>query len=695
MCSPMGLRPGKCRCAKVSLITVAGIISKGLTTCRPWRASVSVKSRPATIGTPRVAKSPGAARWRADTRECEDPGQGRGSGPNLAHRSHRDRSTTRGAAHWTFPMVGCHRRAVMRRVEVGRVLAGTYRIVRAVASGGMSAIYEATHSRLPGRYAIKVLSSELPEESSGRARFEREARVTALLRHPNIVEVIDFGTTEDGLPYLVMEYIDGPDLGDLLNAGGPLSPARTALLVHQIASALSAAHERGVVHRDLKPSNVMVCRLPHNTELVKVVDFGISKVRGATVELTARDVVLGTPRYMAPEQLLGRVGAINPATDQFALAAMSYELLTGTPAFPGDDLAAVGYQILHRDPVGLEQPTGWARQCGAVLAKGLAKRASDRYEDVLAFARAFELAAVGIDSVSAAEWTLPATGSTPPVRTTPEPTLSILASEPLLPTRTVARPTRRWPAAVLGAMVVAGTAAAALAVQRLREEGPSPTKAMTTSTPPAWQTYWSTQLRSADRPPKAAGATALVSPNSGQSGSHLTSSASSPPGETIPSRPISPRTRNTAASVWSSLRRRRSPAELMAQPSANGLVRGEPVTFSTLMVMNGALANSFSNYAHRPGRGDSTALVKTCAFGLAKRKPAENQGNKVEGTLAITLQVKGGRGHVAGIRALYGGDAEFVRCFAQHDTSLQGEFEVPGSPDTTVQVEWDYRLGWF
>jgi hypothetical protein len=150
------------------------------------------------------------------------------------------------------------------------------------------------------------------------------------------------------------------------------------------------------------------------------------------------------------------------------------------------------------------------------------------------------------------------------------------------------------------------------------------------------------------------------------------------------------------ARVWRSGRRSSPPPpKLESSPSTAKPGGTGPVTFSKLMETNEPLASAFSDFAHAKGRSDRAALVKRCALGLAKRKPEESQGNKVEGAVAITLRVSGGKARVTDIKALRGGDEEFAQCYQETATSLHGEFEVAGSPDTTVDLEWDYRFGWY
>ena len=194
-------------------------------------------------------------------------------------------------------------------LAVGQVI-GTYGIVRKVGAGGMGEIYEVSHSRLAGRYAMKVLRAEAAAASEALLRFQREAKVTSALQHPNIVQVIDFSTTEGGQPYLVMEFLDGPELAQVMKGSKPLPLPRIVSYVKQIASGLMAAHEHDVVHRDLKPQNIFVLKVAgSDQELVKIVDFGISKISAVTATITSASTVMGTAQYMSPEQALGRIDA--------------------------------------------------------------------------------------------------------------------------------------------------------------------------------------------------------------------------------------------------------------------------------------------------------------------------------------------------------------------------------------------------
>jgi eukaryotic-like serine/threonine-protein kinase len=287
-------------------------------------------------------------------------------------------------------------------LAVGQVI-GTYAIVRRVGAGGMGEIYEVSHSRLAGRYAMKVLRPEVAATPEALARFQREAKVTSALQHPNIVHVIDFSTIEDGSPYLVMEFLDGPELLQVMKRSGPLRIPQVVSYVKQIASGLTAAHEHGVVHRDLKPQNIFVLKVKGNDqELIKIVDFGISKINAMTATITSASTVIGTAQYMSPEQARGLIDEIDAKSDQFSLALIVYEMLTGQTAFQGDNVSSVVYQIVHEEPRGLGDPDGPIPPLvAAVLKRALAKDKERRFPTVKAFADALEGAATAPSDASA------------------------------------------------------------------------------------------------------------------------------------------------------------------------------------------------------------------------------------------------------------------------------------------------------
>jgi serine/threonine-protein kinase len=280
-------------------------------------------------------------------------------------------------------------------LTVGSVLQETYRIVRRIGRGGMGEVYEATHARLSGRYAIKVLLGEIGSSEEVLARFRREAEVTSSLRHPNIVQVIDFNRTLQGDPYLVMEFLEGRELSAELEAEPRQPLARVAEILRQTVSGLTAAHNRGIVHRDLKPENLFLADVEGEEQrLVKILDFGISKVKEATTRLTRESAIMGTAHYMAPEQALGEVDRIDVRSDQFSLACIAYEMLSGREPFWGDSLPAVIYQVVHKDPAPLESVNPEVPPAVAeVIRRAMAKDPAARFPTVREFHAAFVAAA--------------------------------------------------------------------------------------------------------------------------------------------------------------------------------------------------------------------------------------------------------------------------------------------------------------
>jgi serine/threonine-protein kinase len=277
---------------------------------------------------------------------------------------------------------------------VGAVLQDSYRVTRRIGRGGMGAVYEGTQLRLSKRVAIKVLARELSSNEEALARFRREAEVTSQLGHPHIVQVNDFGTTSSGEPYLVMEFLEGEDLDQRIRKARRMSLPTTANIIKQIASALSSTHARGIVHRDLKPANVFLMEIEGEADFVKIVDFGISKVRAASLRLTNASAVMGTPNYMSPEQASGQVDDVDHRTDQWSLACICYEMLAGRGPFLGDTIHSLLYQVVNQQPPQLSTlVAGLPLEVEKVIARGLAKAKADRFPTINAFSRAFAAAA--------------------------------------------------------------------------------------------------------------------------------------------------------------------------------------------------------------------------------------------------------------------------------------------------------------
>ncbi|HET6283546.1 MAG TPA: serine/threonine-protein kinase [Polyangia bacterium] len=290
-------------------------------------------------------------------------------------------------------------------LQAGTTLGGTYTIGRTIGAGGMGEVYEARHARLAGRYAVKVIRADLVAlDPITVQRFQREAEVMSSLRHPNIVQIIDFDVASDGSPFIVMEYLEGSDLQARIAQRGPMPVSEVLVIAEQVASALAAAHERGVVHRDLKPANIFMVPLPvavqgQPSEFIKVLDFGISKVKSAGT-LTGEPRILGTPHYMAPEQARAKSDDIDGRADQFALASIAYELLSGRKAFPGDTIEGVLYSVIYEQPVSIVPVVG--ELIDAVLRTALSKERSGRYPSVSAFVGALRAAAARTGNLPAA-----------------------------------------------------------------------------------------------------------------------------------------------------------------------------------------------------------------------------------------------------------------------------------------------------
>jgi serine/threonine-protein kinase len=216
----------------------------------------------------------------------------------------------------------------------GAVVAGRYRIVRRLGQGGMGIVFVAEHTALERQVALKVLAPDLARHETLVTRFVREARAASKIGHHHIVNVLDFGRTDEDAPFIVMELLAGLDLGRTLHRDGAFPLARAAGVTRQLCAAMGAAHAKGVVHRDLKPENVFLC----DGDVVKVLDFGLARFADAQ-PLTQAGMVFGTPEYMAPEQARGE--RVDQRADVYAVGCILYEMLTGTVPYAGADAATV------------------------------------------------------------------------------------------------------------------------------------------------------------------------------------------------------------------------------------------------------------------------------------------------------------------------------------------------------------------
>jgi serine/threonine-protein kinase len=364
--------------------------------------------------------------------------------------------------------------------RVGNVIAGKYRLEGFLSRGGMGAVYRATHVMLGKPCVVKVIRPDLVTSPELVRRFLREARAAAGLSHPNIVIVFDLGEAEDGTLYIAMELVQGRSLHDVIRQEGRMAPSRTVHLLRQVASALAQAHRQHIVHRDLKPQNLMVTRDSEGRETVKLLDFGIAKTFDENTELTATGLMLGTPQYMAPEQVMG--GAIDHRTDLYALGVILYQMLIGEVPFTATSAPALLMKHVNdvpdppsrrrpdlRIPAGLE----------AIALRCLAKDPARRFQSADEFGAALERAVADEASEAATirlgdAATIPMSrpseshATTAPARVA-TPAAPAAVTPPAVPGgAAVQEPSTRWraPAGGIAAIVVVGLLAWALGLFR-------------------------------------------------------------------------------------------------------------------------------------------------------------------------------------------------------------------------------------
>jgi serine/threonine protein kinase len=287
---------------------------------------------------------------------------------------------------------------------LGRVVDHRYRVLHRLGSGGMGVVYQVEHVQLGKVAAMKVLHADGAKDREVVRRFRLEAQSVSQLSHPNIVQTFDFGQW-DGSLFLIMEYVKGEDLGALLAREGPMPFPRSAKLFIQVCSALTEAHDNGIIHRDLKPENLMCIRRRDGSEHAKVLDFGLAKLREReeSAAITAGGQVVGTPYYMAPEQV--RAEALDPRADVYSLGATLYRVLTGFPPFQAASPVAVLSKHITDQVIPPRQRApelNLPPEADAIVLRAMAKSARDRYESAAEVQADFERALSGMSAAAAA-----------------------------------------------------------------------------------------------------------------------------------------------------------------------------------------------------------------------------------------------------------------------------------------------------
>jgi eukaryotic-like serine/threonine-protein kinase len=289
----------------------------------------------------------------------------------------------------------------MTVLEAGHVIAGRYRLDRALARGGMGCVWMGHHLQLDVGVAVKLMAPELAASADARARFEREAKACAQLRIPNVVQIYDFGI-EDDTPFLVMELLEGEDLETRLDREGRLDKPATKVVLDQVCRGLRRAHDAGVVHRDLKPANVFLSR-QGGEETVKILDFGIAKATGPAsgAKATGTGALLGSPHYMSPEQVRN-TSTVDLRTDLWAVGVIVFRCLTGELPFPGDQIGEVLVDVCTAPiPLASQLAGDLGPDVDRFFERALSRDLAARFQSAAELAEAFAVLAGEAPALSA------------------------------------------------------------------------------------------------------------------------------------------------------------------------------------------------------------------------------------------------------------------------------------------------------
>jgi tRNA A-37 threonylcarbamoyl transferase component Bud32 len=295
-------------------------------------------------------------------------------------------------------------------LEPGQNLDQKYRIVRLMGSGGMGSVYEGENARIHRRVAIKVLHAHVAAKADVVARFEREAQAAGRIGSEHIVEVLDLGALPTGERYMVMELLDGEDLGSRIKRKGRLDPREAGPIVRDLLEGLAAAHHAGIIHRDLKPDNVFLAHSKRpGRELVKILDFGVSKFSALdreSMSMTSTGAVMGTPYYMSPEQARG--AKIDPRSDLYSVGVLLYQAVTGRVPFDAETFNELVFKIALEAPPPVETLVpGIEPAFAAILGRAMAREAEQRFQSAEEMQRALDawLGAPGAATAPPATWT--------------------------------------------------------------------------------------------------------------------------------------------------------------------------------------------------------------------------------------------------------------------------------------------------
>jgi serine/threonine-protein kinase len=282
---------------------------------------------------------------------------------------------------WAAPEV---RRS--RDPMVGRTIAGRYEVIGLIGQGGMGAVYKARQPAVQRLIALKILLAEFAENETIIKRFHQEALAASRLTHPNTIKVYDFGQTDDGVLYMAMEFLRGESLAQALSRGGAMPARRTLHIMRQVCKSLAEAHKAGIIHRDLKPDNIFLTEIEGEREFVKVLDFGVAKLReyeGKEGTLTQAGMIFGTPKYMSPEQ--ARSADLDARSDVYALGVILYEMLMGKAPFTGDNPLSILIAHVNERPrrfQAFNPEVDVPAPLEAVVFKALQKDREDRHQSV-------------------------------------------------------------------------------------------------------------------------------------------------------------------------------------------------------------------------------------------------------------------------------------------------------------------------